>query len=353
MLERNRMCDFLRFLCALLIMAFHLSLLGAEEGYPFSEAWIFVEFFFLLSGYYTARHFAGTPEIPPEAYARESVRYTLKKMQRTMWYAVPCILAAYVLEAFVIVADHGSPGEVLGLLTNLPFELLQLTAAGIGTPHDGTTWYISAIALLTPLLSYLLLRCRDFFTNILCWLLPIVCIGRWVTFGQSTSGIAALLRGFVWMSLGVLSFRFGALLQSVSFPRAKRALLTVLEVLCFTLCILLTYWNIRYYRTIYLAIFTGSTLMLSMCSDTAALRWKGFSFLGELSLPMFLSHWVVGRAIRCLAAVMSRFHTPFPMYIRVLLYYALTILFSTVMYVCVRQVHRKRKPADIPQKQPL
>lgn len=56
---RNGMVDIWRFVFCLLIMAHHMYHIGIERIYPFQSAWIYVEFFFILSGYFTGKHFWG------------------------------------------------------------------------------------------------------------------------------------------------------------------------------------------------------------------------------------------------------------------------------------------------------
>ena len=55
--QRNGMIDIWRFIFALLIMGHHMYHLDIGESYLFQSAWIYVEFFFMLSGYFTAKHF--------------------------------------------------------------------------------------------------------------------------------------------------------------------------------------------------------------------------------------------------------------------------------------------------------
>lgn len=52
--KRNYMVDLCRFIAALMIMLCHLDLIGLAQ-YP---TYMFVDFFFILSGYFTLNHFA-------------------------------------------------------------------------------------------------------------------------------------------------------------------------------------------------------------------------------------------------------------------------------------------------------
>ena len=54
--NRSGCIDIIRFIGALLIMAHHMYNIGLQY-YPFWDCWIYTEFFLLITGYYTAKHF--------------------------------------------------------------------------------------------------------------------------------------------------------------------------------------------------------------------------------------------------------------------------------------------------------
>ena len=54
--RKNSTIEIWRFVASLLIMATHMYHFGIDNYY-FRETWIFVEFFLIITGYYTAVHF--------------------------------------------------------------------------------------------------------------------------------------------------------------------------------------------------------------------------------------------------------------------------------------------------------
>lgn len=54
--NRSGFIDIIRFIAALLIMAHHMYNIGLQY-YPFWDCWIYTEFFLLITGYFTAKHF--------------------------------------------------------------------------------------------------------------------------------------------------------------------------------------------------------------------------------------------------------------------------------------------------------
>ena len=51
--------ELMRFFAALMIMCDHMGAIGLKDlERPFRGTWIYTEFFLILSGYFTAKHFA-------------------------------------------------------------------------------------------------------------------------------------------------------------------------------------------------------------------------------------------------------------------------------------------------------
>ena len=56
---REGKIELMRFLAILMIMCDHMGTIGLKElDRPFTGTWIYVEFFLILSGYFTASHFS-------------------------------------------------------------------------------------------------------------------------------------------------------------------------------------------------------------------------------------------------------------------------------------------------------
>lgn len=55
-MDRNCNIEFTRIIAAFMIMSTHQWVLG-RSNYAFYDGWIYVEFFLILTGYFTRRHF--------------------------------------------------------------------------------------------------------------------------------------------------------------------------------------------------------------------------------------------------------------------------------------------------------
>lgn len=76
--------DIIRFLMILMIMCHHLYLLGYSGNYPGCCCWAWVDYFFILTGFFTMRHFDGCEK--QEDFAKEAMAYTIKKFRNYMPY---------------------------------------------------------------------------------------------------------------------------------------------------------------------------------------------------------------------------------------------------------------------------
>ena len=55
--SKNSSIELLRFIAALLIMYHHTWILRGDEGFAFKDAWVYVEFYLILTGLFTTMHF--------------------------------------------------------------------------------------------------------------------------------------------------------------------------------------------------------------------------------------------------------------------------------------------------------
>ena len=135
--KNNRMAivDLWKFIAAVMIMIHHLYYLSpAFEGkdYPGYFAWIYVEFFFILTGYFTYRHFAGRDR--QENLVRSSLSYTYRKFKPFLPYTTIAITLQYLLSAPVWL-------KTPSMTILIPFEDASLTSSSkaLFPPSIGST----------------------------------------------------------------------------------------------------------------------------------------------------------------------------------------------------------------------
>lgn len=84
--------ELMRFLGAVLIMNAHFG----YQDRPFQLSWFFVEFFYIITGYFTMRHFE--KQEPQEHFeaVKIAVEYTGKKFVQFLPYTTGAILITYI-----------------------------------------------------------------------------------------------------------------------------------------------------------------------------------------------------------------------------------------------------------------
>lgn len=309
--------DFTRFIMILLIMAHHLYLFGYSDGYWGESCWAWVDYFFILTGYFTMSHF--TAYEGKDNYAKDALAYTLRKFIGFMPYVLAAVVLQYFLEALPYLLQHDVK-RFIDSFVDIPYELLLLSSSGIFRPKLAPIWFLSAMFLTLPILIYLMLRFKDVW-RILCWLLPVIYFGR---FGINTSRAWPndLLRAFSGMALGTFVYVMAHKLSGMQSSAKRRLMSTIVEVCSFGIGVFITVWNKDCMDLLFLLFILNACIMLSGYSYTSNLRGPFWEFLGKISLPMFIFHWVIG-------TIVARTFTD--NILRVLIYYLATVMVSVIV----------------------
>ena len=172
--EKNSWIELLRFIGCLAVMCIHIFLLGRENDYPFYGAICWVDFFFLLSGYFSARHYS---ESPKSSFS--PIRYTLKKFGRFLPYVIIGTVIATII--FIVKYDLNFI-ESAKFLLYLPIQIMCLSLTGVmpggnmeagsviisdsftaPLVYDTPLWYLNALLIALPIVLYILYFCKNNF----------------------------------------------------------------------------------------------------------------------------------------------------------------------------------------------
>ncbi len=330
-MKRNGMVDIYRLIFILLIMTHHLYISG-----PFESAWIYVEFFFILTGYYTMKHYAGREEASFEDRAHEAIAYTLRKFKRIMPYVVIAVLLEYGCDYIVDYLETGSLGKryMLFMMENMIYEVTLLSSSGLAWTNLSPIWYLSAMFLVFPLFT-LMLSCKKmhkWYLGYLSWVLAVLYYGYVGVIGKR-DWPHDLLRAFVCLWLGVFVYGLSEVIQKHRRGKWFTLAVTLLEAGCFALTIFCTGYNTQNNKLIVFAFVIGTAALVSRCSYTAKL--KGSRIIGELSMVLFLMHCPVKSILKCVMeeAYLSRSG--------ILLYYVISILFSVLLLWAGKKIETK------------
>ena len=300
--RKNVYVELCRFLACCIIFSFH------SQGGMFISGWIFVEYFFMLSGYFAAKHIIEHPERVKDG-ASFPIHYTVAKFKRLLPYTTISILMSFFITAWKYEIKEWAFME---WLLYLPENILLLPGTGVmpygvfiqegvATPHmmSEHLWYLCTMAVAMPIMLYLLWYFR---TKIGMWLityLPLLLYG-WLIMKDGTihgwhdlnmSFFSLNLRALAGLLLGASVYYISQWWKKRTYTKFGRLLLTVIEIgSCGIVAWIAasTYAAHDVFEVLLLAVSLSITL--SEESFTSELQFKGFEYLGKISLPIYCLH---------------------------------------------------------------
>ena len=324
--ERLGCVDMIRFLMINLIMAHHLYILGFSDNYLGASCWAWVDYFFILTGFFTMQHFTMYPTT--QSPAQSAINYTIKKFKSFIPYVFIAVAIQYFISAQNFLANCHFR-DFIKSFSDFPYEVMMLSSSGIVWPKLAPIWFLSAMLLTLPVLIYMILRFRDLW-HILAWLLPILYYGK-MGINTSRAWPNDLIRAIAGMALGTFVYILAKKLRE-NFPLEKKCMLflSLIEIGCFFLCVYITLRNICYMNLLLLLFLVNTVIMLSGCSYTSKIKGSFCTLLGKISLPMFLFHCPIGHIASQITPSINA---------RVIIYYVGTILVSLIAIF----IHNKLK----------
>lgn len=300
---RNGYVDLLRFLASYVIVFFHLGIapyytrdgiLGKLPGGA-----LFVEFFFMLSGYFAAKVFIEADK------GKEPVihRFMLKKYLRFLPYS---FLTAVVMYTWTIFSKAHTFQSVIKMLLVMPFEVLLLRGTGIiQTEYIHWLWYLSAMVITLPIVLYLLKYHERIFKSYLAWSVPFFIYGYIInTIGTicTIDWLLSTLRALAGLMLGASLVYVTRFIKGYRITKKMKTVLTVIELCAigsaFYYCKIYSLAASPYDITFIPMVYISLSITLSGKTWTSCIHGKVFSFLGKISLPIYCIHPVIYRVIR-------------------------------------------------------
>ncbi len=171
--RHNQTLDCWKLLAALLIMGHHAVLIGESDNYIFHGAYIYTEFFFMVSGFFLVRSLEA-------GKVKNSSSYVKKTLYRLFPYTAVAISVQYILTGLL----SGSWKQCLKTWIVWPLEIFYLTDLHIGVAQLGHLWYIAAMLFTMPIVCWVFLKDKEIF-KIIIWMFPLLWYGYcYVTWGH-------------------------------------------------------------------------------------------------------------------------------------------------------------------------
>ena len=302
MKKQNRAMELYRFVSAAMILCYHCYWFAfREDGKQFIGFYLFVELFFILSGFLmmrSIRHRVTKADLADPAGA------TIRYMGRRLRMLVPHHILSWVLVAAIQVFLLKNIWPIQIFTVGWP-EIFLVNVFGFVRDEyiNIVCWYLSALVFSSLIVYYLLLWNEDAFVKIIAPLLLVVCYG---TLFERAGSLAAtivftryaphlgFMRGLADLTVGVLAYRAYEWMEDVKLPD-EPFWATVIEAGVFLASALFMYRNSNRYDFMFvpiffvfvISVFRGKSVF-SHLFDNRLSAW-----LGRQSFAYFLNNLVV------------------------------------------------------------
>lgn len=285
-----------KFIAALGIVYLHT--LNGSHGH-WSLLFLFVEFFFFITGYYTYKHFQQTikdeSDVTAEIRAKRALEYTLNKVKGLLPYIAVALIIRYIT---VFYSVHVGQTSLIDALVNLPFEiaLLNSQTGWFSWP----LWFVSAMVIALPLFCYISQSKNKHLTFMLSLLLCIIYYFNLVgVIGLSSTGYSAIVRAFVGMTTGVVIYGLAHQLGKLKLSTPKRMLVQLVEMFSFFMSIVFMYPSVDssnapiYRNLVCMSFILFLTIFMSGQTIMSKVSCKAMDFVEKMSMVLFMIHFPI------------------------------------------------------------
>lgn len=292
--QRDPFLEFSRFLGATVIMGHHICFYtegGARTN--FFSGWIFVEFFYMLTGYFSTAHFARLKDYDVE----DIFSYCFQKIWRIFPFAFLGVMCSFFCE--LVKRWAGGPYEWVRMVLDLPLSCIFWgNSLSSGNVYSGQLWYMGVLALALPVSLLLMTHFHKLYQHLLCWSVPIlsytVAIVRYGSI-VAFNPITCLIRGISGVCLGSALFYMGEHLQcKINEPARMAAKVTKYICLIFIL-VSQYYWD--FYSSAAGYILVVFLMIFAACCSPAPTGGEVAERFGQLSMPIYCLHNAVMEAV--------------------------------------------------------
>lgn len=332
--KRNGLIDLYRLLFALVIMAGHSVNIGMEPPFPFAGVGIFVEFFYLLTGYYTILHF--NKQMPRESseWMGESLKYTFKKFVTLIPYVIISVAMIYLYEAIMSLRSGGGYRASFSGVIYMPFEMLLTNYIFAGVPQKvGALYFLAAMIVVFPVFC-ILCQCKNHTIKLGVALYAMLFYYHDVDWGITADYPQVLFRAFCGMCMGIVVWYLVTALNKVLTEKVWY--LGVLGNLLLLTSMVLSGVGINNRRIQLLCIFIGTTVMFLKATPFCDWSNKFTDYASKISMVIYIFHWTIGR-------ILNPFILHFEIKLRMILYYLVTFIVSMLMLYLISLFKRRKK----------
>ena len=277
--KKNYTIELIRFVAAILIMCGHASL------NIFQTTWVYVELFLIITGYYTASHFA---HVGSTNFA-DCINYTLKKFLVLLPYTITATTLMYLLTYLPQLFNMKL--NFMGFIWNFSqdyfFDIFLLISI-YQRPLLGTLWYLSTMFIIFPFFVLFVQIHNKYLLMLLSFIVSLIYYGR-MDVSCYTGTPICFIRVFAGMCIGVFIYYFTFTFYFY-ISKINKLFLSLLEFVTFCIPLIATYKNYEPTRFVLLCFSISLTITLSNLSYSSKIAGNLFTYLGKLSVPIYIFH---------------------------------------------------------------
>lgn len=303
-MSKNSFIELCRFLACYCIFSYH------TRG-VFISGWIFVEFFFILSGFFTVKHIEHNKETIGQKKGYP-LYYTLNKIRRIIPYSLIAMLLSFVIECKIYQLDLN---EIVKFFFALVPNLLLIPCTGavnrsitisenfmINYMIIPSLWYISALFVVLPIFIYMVIKINELIKSYVLTIVPFFLYGYllinngsingWYDTGNSFFGLD--MRALAGIMLGGAAYYAARYLAKIRLTLIGKWILSLVEIFIWiSLAYVAMLQDFQYTAYVVIAISAGIVISFSGNSLSAKLKNSFIDYLGSLSLPIYCLHSTV------------------------------------------------------------
>lgn len=352
--NRNYQLDFLKLFFSLMVFAAHTVYLtpNSFEGQTIFNVmgYVSVNFFFTVSGLlminsankdHIENRISESNKIGEQSLA--FVFHKVKKLIMQYWVALTISIITYMI----------AYREFFSVIVKSIPEIMMVQSSVYFWSSNGPTWYMSALFTAMIPLSYLLIKNRDSYINVIAPTLSILLYGYLFAsqpFASNTfNGITmySFVRAVCCLCSGAFSWKINLWLKRKGSKSMVRKIITIAEILCYSILFISIFHfsssGMIYSVMLLLPICIGITF--SQTSYISELfKCKIFKYSAQLSLAVFLNHNAGKRLVMVLFPDWSFDKKLFGMILFTvvcIIVYFTAIYFIQYIYI---YIYTKRKP---------
>ena len=342
--KHNGAISLWKFIFCLVIALYHAKPLFPNGEIPFLKGgYIAVEFFFIVSGFFFAKHVL-KEEYNKETIGKESFEFIWKKIKSFLPYLILVIPATAIYKW-----STDSSFTTINLINSIWNVLLIKQFGFEGPVITGALWYLSVMLMSMFILYPIVKKYKENFIYIASPILAIFILGFLSHFKVSINNyyvdwvgfvFPGTLRGFAELNIGMFMYLVNQRLKDIDYTVFAKLILTLIPhaLLIFVLYII-SYINKydHYDYVMFLMIILATQIMLSRKTyDYKLLSNKFTRFLEKISMPVYINHnffVIMTKDLKIFAGL-----TTVP---KVLVFLSLSILVSSLEMIIIEFLRKK------------